>query len=56
VVVLPRVSWWSCRDWLPQGRTSVDIAVGTIGVGGLALAFAPLIEHYRRRDLSVSTR
>jgi hypothetical protein len=44
--------------WRPQGRTSVDIAVGAIGVGGLALAFAPLIEHYRRReaaDHSVST-
>lgn len=30
--------------WAPQGRRSVDIAVGAIGKGGLALALAPLVK------------
>ena len=35
--------------WLPQGRESVDIAFGAIGIGGLTLTSAPFVERYRRR-------
>ena len=35
--------------WTPQGRQSVDLAVGAIGVGGLGLALAPLVQRYSRR-------
>lgn len=43
--------------WAPQGRESVDIAVGTIGVGGLGLAMAPLLSRYRncRRQGALSS-
>ncbi len=35
--------------WSKQGRTSVDLAVGTIGAGGLAIAAIPLMDHVRSR-------
>lgn len=33
--------------WAPQGRKSVDIATGIIGVGGLAVALNPLVQDLR---------
>jgi hypothetical protein len=35
--------------WSQQGRTSVDLGVGVIGCGGLALAGRPLLHALRRR-------
>lgn len=35
--------------WAPQGRESVHIAVGAIGVGGFGLALAPLLKRYHDR-------
>jgi hypothetical protein len=34
--------------WAKQGRTSVDLAVGLIGIGGLAIAGLPLWPHVTR--------
>lgn len=33
--------------WAPQGKRSVDLAVGTIGLGGLAIALTPLVKAVR---------
>lgn len=35
--------------WAKDGRKSVDIAVGTIGAGGAAIALVPLLENSRAR-------
>lgn len=34
--------------WSPQGRESVEIATGVIGLGGLAIALAPLVTRVTR--------
>ena len=36
--------------WTPQGRESVRIAVGAIGIGGFGLALAPLLKRYQDRS------
>lgn len=35
--------------WAPQGRESVHLAVGAIGLGGFGLALTPLVKRYYHR-------